>query len=346
MVEPFSRSIKNRKGKTPTGETPVKENRDLEKQAPVSSTTSPPQDHRQTAVFPSMVKEGHPTSDNPASTIKARNVMQWFRRRSNVKVDAEERASAVSPRTDLSAAEKARNGDQSRATPAADISFSFSRAGWKFTSSAPPKDVLRIHHGAVDQTTITTSPPPEVMKRICQVLEELGMEFKAESEYKYRCVRAKRKKGGSVGLGFSGVGAGNGLAAFTMVGSAASNGVDKRGLPLPSNPSAGGMLKGLLMRRQSSQVSGVAPTPPSLSADDENITAAPSPVDQSPPGGVEPIYGDSTQDAGDEVRFSVELTRIDRLKDTYSLDIRRLKGNLRSYKFLYDTIRERADLQR
>ncbi|KIN98282.1 hypothetical protein M404DRAFT_66281, partial [Pisolithus tinctorius Marx 270] len=116
---------------------------------------------------------------------------------------------------------------------------------------------LRIHHGAVDQTTITTSPPPEVMKRICQVLEELGMEFKAESEYKYRCVRAKRKKGGS-----------------------------------------------------------------------------------SPPGGVEPIYGDSTQDAGDEVRFSVELTRIDRLKDTYSLDIRRLKGNLRSYKFLYDTIRE------
>ncbi|KIM59647.1 hypothetical protein SCLCIDRAFT_55606, partial [Scleroderma citrinum Foug A] len=122
---------------------------------------------------------------------------------------------------------------------------------------------LRIHHGAVDQTTITTRPPPEVMKRICQVLEELGMEFKAESEYKYRCVRAKRKKaGGSVGLGFS-----------------AS-------------------------------------------------------------GGAEPIYGDTAQDAGDEVRFSVELTRIDRLKDTYSLDIRRLKGNLRSYKFLYDTIRE------
>ncbi|KAI6119103.1 Pkinase-domain-containing protein [Pisolithus croceorrhizus] len=338
MVEPFSRTIKNRKGKTPTGETPAKENRDLEKQAPISSTASP-KGHRQTAVFPSMAKDGPPTSDNPASTIKARNVMQWFRKRSNAKVDLEERSSAVSPRTDVSVSEKTRNGDQSRTTPAADISFSFSRAGWKFTSSAPPKDVLRIHHGAVDQTTITTSPPPEVMKRICQVLEELGMEFKAESEYKYRCVRAKRKKGGSVGLGFSGVGTGNGLAAFAMVGSAASNGVDKRGLPLPSNPSAGGMLKGLLMRRQSSQVSGVAPTPPSLPADDENVTAAPSPVDQSP-GGTEPIYGDSSQDAGDEVRFSVELTRIDRLKDTYSLDIRRLKGNLRSYKFLYDTIRE------
>ena len=100
------------------------------------------------------------------------------------------------------------------------------------------------------------------------------------------------------------------------------------------------MLKGLLMRRQSSQVSGVASTHPSLSLDDENPATAPSPVEPTPSGVGEPIYGDAAQDAGDEVRFSVELTRIDRLKETYSLDIRRLKGNLRSYKFLYDTIRE------
>lgn len=53
----------------------------------------------------------------------------------------------------------------------------------------------------------------------------------------------------------------------------------------------------------------------------------------------EPIYGDKSADQGDEVRFSVELTRIDRLDDTFSLDIRRLKGNLRSYKFLYDTLK-------
>ena len=51
----------------------------------------------------------------------------------------------------------------------------------------------------------------------------------------------------------------------------------------------------------------------------------------------QPIFGDTAQDAGDEVRFSVELTRIDWLKDTYSLDIRRLKGNLRSDN---DTTRE------
>ena len=53
----------------------------------------------------------------------------------------------------------------------------------------------------------------------------------------------------------------------------------------------------------------------------------------------EPIYG-PPNDQGDEVRFSVEVTRIDRLDDLLSLDIRRLKGHLKSYKFLYDTIRE------
>ena len=274
MVEPFSRSIKNRKGKTPTGETPAKA---LLATTPISTPTatttkaagsgkSPGQVHRQTAIFPSIGgKDAPSSSDNPASTIKARNVMQWFRRRSGVKPDGEDMSAAVGDVSTITANStnstttgKARNGEQQQqqqqqpTRPAhGDTSFSFSRSGWRFTtsslvasasaasaatgvshasSSAPAgnpaaKDVLRIHHGAVDQTTITTRPPPEVMKRICQVLEELGMEFKAESEYKYRCVRAKRKRaGGAVGLGFGGVGS-NGLAAFTMVGSAASNGV-------------------------------------------------------------------------------------------------------------------------
>ena len=52
-----------------------------------------------------------------------------------------------------------------------------------------------------------------------------------------------------------------------------------------------------------------------------------------------PLYGDRSSDQGDEVRITVELTRIDGLDDTFSLDIRRIKGNLRSYKFIYDTIR-------
>lgn len=96
------------------------------------------------------------------------------------------------------------------------------------------------------------------------------------------------------------------------------------------------MLRGLLMRRQSSQVSNNGPPSahPSLAFDDETSVVVTEPLN------METIYGDPNQDAGDEVRFYVELTRLDRLNETYSLDIRRLKGNLRSYKFLYDTLRE------
>ena len=88
------------------------------------------------------------------------------------------------------------------------------------------------------------------------------------------------------------------------------------------------------MRRQSSQVSA----DPEVA--EAALSAAVSTSDAATliPG--EPIYGAYMQDQGDEVRFSVELTRLDRLDGTYSLDVRRLKGNLRSYKFLYDTLRE------
>ncbi|KAH7906853.1 Pkinase-domain-containing protein [Hygrophoropsis aurantiaca] len=364
MIDPIRSTMKSRsKGKTPTptGDTPTKE--DKEKKSPPSAYVPPVQPQRATAVFPRVEPASH-ANEMPASTTKARNVMQWFRRRSTTTkpgnelydgVDTGSRGTDYSPqnqtpnlKADTATAEKTVNGDQPR-SPIPTVSGAF-KANRMFNYAAPNKDVLRIHHGAVDQDTITTRPPPEVIKHVCEVLEGMGIEFKAESEYKYRCIRTKKKKTGTgVGLGFSTVGSGNGLAAFTIVGSAASNGVDKRGLPVPSQSSTGGMLKGLLMRRQSSQVSGMASSQPSLSLDDDAAAAAaasPTESSSSPSGTVETVYGDTTQDLGDEVRFSVELTRIDRLKDTYSLDIRRLKGNLRSYKFLYDTLRERADLQR
>jgi len=52
------------------------------------------------------------------------------------------------------------------------------------------------------------------------------------------------------------------------------------------------------------------------------------------------LYGSPSDDPADEVRFSVEITQLAGLNGTYSVDIRRLKGNLKSYKFIYDAIRE------
>ncbi|KAF8488746.1 hypothetical protein JB92DRAFT_2820279 [Gautieria morchelliformis] len=222
---------------------------------------------------------------------------------------------------------------------------------------------LRIHHGAVDHATVTSGAPPEVFAHVTKVLVSMGLEVQKENNFKYRCIRPKKPKSasGKDGFGRQTSDAGSGYTAFTMVGSAASNGVDKRGLPVPSHApfGTGGMLRGLLMRRQSSQVNHVPAPPTSPSApsnsfdtDPDSIfsdSSTPHALPEQIPGGnavSHPIYGDRSVDQGDEVRFSVELTRLDRLEDTLSLDIRRLKGNLRSYKFLYDTLRERCDFAR
>lgn len=110
------------------------------------------------------------------------------------------------------------------------------------------------------------------------------------------------------------------------------------------------MLKGLLMRRQSSQVSNSASPTTSAGAspnmdnndalDASNSSLAVNGGEPVSSTGSPTIFGDQTEDQGGEVRFSVELTRLDRLDELYSLDIRRLKGNLKSYKYLYDSLRE------
>jgi len=378
MVEPFRQTLKAKK-KAVVAETPAKE----KLPAPLSAMQAPA-----TPNFANASKTSIGFGMGiPGSTNKANTVMQWFRTKSKGRADrpptfTDEPAGDISteqdkelvPPTPTQASYKAaaasstttinqdkgrspRSGPPQRtASTGTDASFSLPtladrvRRSVGVAAPTPQKGVMRVHHGAVDHSTITTKPPPEVMKHVREVLEGMGMDIRLENEFKYRCIRLKRKKTGTnVGLGLRDIGSGNGLAVFNMVGSAASNGVDTRGLPVPSSSSfssTGGMLKGLLMRRQSSQVStsGTA-SQPSLALEDDNSPLG-SPVIVEPSSLPDPLYGDTAQDAGDEVRFSVELTRLDRLNDTLSLDIRRLKGNLRSYKFLYDTLRERADLGR
>jgi hypothetical protein len=49
-----------------------------------------------------------------------------------------------------------------------------------------------IHRGAIDQTTITTRSPSEVMESVKLALESMGVEMQVECLYKLRCVRAAR----------------------------------------------------------------------------------------------------------------------------------------------------------
>lgn len=321
-----------------------------------------------------------PGAGNAASTSKAKKVMDWFRTKSRGKVPEEESPisekalpTPSSREVPLNASTSTINGvtspsvnvhppatnlDPSTRPPVMTAPGHPSRTPSvatdksvtnplkrSFILSPTAKNILRVHHGAVDQTTITSGNPPEVMRHVLDVLAKMGLEIQEESQYKYRCVRPKKRKIGTAGVTLKDGQGGNGLAAFTMVGSAASGGVDKRGLPVPSS---GGMLKGLLMRRQSSQVSNGGSHPVDSEAsspgNSESNPSLTTPSNEQSPSPSNTLYGDQNQDQGGEVRFSVELTRLDRLEDTYSLDIRRLKGNLKSYKFLYDSLRERANL--
>jgi len=60
--------------------------------------------------------------------------------------------------------------------------------------------------------------------------------------------------------------------------------------------------------------------------------------------GPEPLYGEESIDSGEEVRFSIELCRIKNLTGIYCVDIRRMKGNLWAYKFLYHAVLNTLDL--
>jgi protein-serine/threonine kinase len=86
---------------------------------------------------------------------------------------------------------------------------------------------LRIHHGAVDHATVTSGAPPEVFAHVTKVLLSMGLEVQKENNFKYRCIRPKKPKtaGGKEGFGKHTSDAGSGYTAFTLVGSAASNGV-------------------------------------------------------------------------------------------------------------------------
>ncbi|TFK47142.1 Pkinase-domain-containing protein [Heliocybe sulcata] len=378
MVDPIRSSIKNRtRGRQPP-ETP-RDEKDMpfsRSPGPVSAVTSEKPDLL--APTTPNYANGSGTSIGlgmPASSSKAAKVMQWFRSKSRNRdsldvsddghgaphVAGDYRGRPLQPpssfrpssQTPMQPSANGTSGagapisatptPRTRQTSSGTVDTSI-RNLWRSGGGSTKANAIRIHHGAVDHEMVTTRHPDEVMKHVREILESMGIEVQSETQFKYRCIRPKRKKS-VVPLGAPS--SPGGVAAVTMHGTAASNGVDKRGLPTPghSSFSGGGMLRGLLMRRQSSQVSSVG----HQSVDDVTESSATSngsyTQEPSSTGTPEAVFGDRTQDIGDEVRFYVEVTRIDRLNDTYSLDVRRLKGNLRSYKFLYDTLRDRADLQ-
>ena len=258
MVEPIARTIKVRPGRNSTRvpETPAREkgsSRERSERQPRSALPVSASEREKVSRAPDSVERGM-----QASTSKARKVMQWFRSRSKGRGldDDGETSSPVSGRPSVRNAFAVNDSSTSinamQLFPGGGVVEEYTQVpsrmgpphpqrtvstgaegaptGPSFAELvrrhvAPPKGVIRTHHGAVSQATVTTGPPIDVMRHVREVLVGMGVDVQVESDYKYRCVRAKRRRAPPAPSGF-GLGLREpGLAAFTLIGSAASNGV-------------------------------------------------------------------------------------------------------------------------
>lgn len=236
------------------------------------------------------------------------------------------------------------------------------------TTPAFNESLLRYHVGAVDQSALTSRPPAEVFAEVLQALFEMGIEAKRETEeeFKVECVRRRKPTksliGATQGLSTSLRSSvfpptqadyersSNGLArspTLTAFGSPSPNGNAGAGSPTmsPSQSSLRNFLRRGSQTASPSSNTIALPEPLSSTAMDQspsqqsnNSTTQRNSLLGLPP----TLYGEARVDGGQEVRFSVEVTRIKNLAGLYSLDVRRLRGPLTSYKFLYHNVLKRV----
>ncbi|CAG8644428.1 12052_t:CDS:2, partial [Acaulospora morrowiae] len=251
------------------------------------------------------------------------------------------------------------------------------------TSSSTVDLKLRVHHGAVDQNALTSRPPYEVFIVVKQTLLSMGIEIKRESEFKVRCVRRKRKQIDNTKSSSNSKDSNKSQKnKDTLTVSENSETSIDTLAEKKRRKYAAGPLKSFLRRTNSHNVSSSGITPTSsqtnskssdteMSAVDNNnssingdsLSVPNSPTmgplmtltgpDNSSPENVlqtsalapEILYGDPSIDSGEEIRFAVELCRLKNLPGIYIVDIKRMKGNLWAYKFIYHTLFDKLDLK-
>ncbi|GAA5951110.1 hypothetical protein JCM21900_005727 [Sporobolomyces salmonicolor] len=229
---------------------------------------------------------------------------------------------------------------------------------------------LRFHQGALDKNAVTYRSPNEVVVEIKHALWNMGVDMAMEGDYKIKCVRKSRRKALATNNTLRPTGSVQ--STTSSIGPAPSGPLDRRsGLPssptmvLPQSPSMG--FRSLFNRSGkhashqtsplgSPQLAGSAtfaatPASPALSMGDFDPLSSPMTTSVSQFSMLSlstqplPVYGgDKSADAGDEVRFVVEVTRVKNLDRLYCVDIKRMKGGPWSYKHVYDQLLEALEL--
>lgn len=224
-----------------------------------------------------------------------------------------------------------------------------SQQGSKNASSWLPEEAkLRIYHGAVDQSALTSRSPNEVFNEVKEALQVMGIETKRDSDYKIRCIRKKRKTKAALPIS-NGLSLSNDSADTLEVDSGMSLSTAEQ----KKRRVGGSIVIRNLLRRSGSHYQSTNTIPMSEQTtvtkdSDEQPSikhSTGSSVNSTDSSKVtNPIYGDPSMDSGDEIRFSVELCKMKNLPGLYIVDIRRMRGNVWGYKWVYHQLLETLDL--
>lgn len=197
---------------------------------------------------------------------------------------------------------------------------------------------LRIHNGAVDRAALTSRPPSQVMADVTHTLRALGIDVKSDGEFKVKCTRRRAKVPEKT--------------ATASVNAAAST--DNNVAAVARSPSILTLFPnpGQLSAASSKQAldTHTPPTSQSLLTISTNTTSHDNTRSDDDgcsnyeSAATEPIYGDPTIDAGDEIRFMVEICRFRNLPGIHIVDIRRLRGSVWTYKFIYHKLLDLLNL--
>lgn len=194
--------------------------------------------------------------------------------------------------------------------------------------SLPPfnDSKLKLHHGAIDQNAISSISPPLIILQLKKILWELGIEVTEENSMKLKAMRRSKKK----------VVASLGLGVFEALQQQQQQGGGSGpGVGVPQGGGGGGGFKSIFGRKTSGiSVAGIMDQIGSGGGNGGGNELQPLPA----------YSDDPSVDSGDDVRFTVEITKLRGLNGLYAVDIKRLKGSLWSFKYLYLQILEKAEL--
>ncbi|KAI9490647.1 hypothetical protein BDB00DRAFT_836750 [Zychaea mexicana] len=208
---------------------------------------------------------------------------------------------------------------------------------------------IRVHHGAVDRAALTSRAPVEIISEVRLILHALGIDCKPDGEYKLKCSRRAAKtfnnnkdKANSIDNDVT--------TATRPLQSQQKDDQEEEEEQQPNDNND---------TDSKSQTTSLFPNPGRLSAtssfdataDHEEKRRSASLLSISTDTGMSgsrrsssqfhsyqqqhPIYGDPSIDSGEEIRFMVEICRFCNLPGLFIADVRRLRGNVWAYKFLY-----------